>query len=117
MPLKRKLLGGREDINEDDFLEITHEDMPNIDAISIKVAKINDYGDVDYVQKAVRDGNIVFVKIKALKEKDMSELKRAIERLRKTVTAINGDIAGIDENFIVVTPSFARVDRSNIESF
>jgi len=116
MPLKRKLLGGREDINEDDFLEINHEAAPNIDAISIKIAQVNDYGDVDSVQKAVRDGNIVFVKIKTLKEKDMSELKRAIERLRKTVTAINGDIAGVDENFVVVTPSFARVDRSNAES-
>jgi len=116
MPLKRKLLGGRDDINEDEFLEITHDEAPSIDAISIKVAQVNDYGDVDAVQKAVRDGNIVFVKIKTLKEKDMSELRRAIERLRKTVTAINGDIAGVDENFIVVTPSFARVDRSTTES-
>lgn len=107
-----RIFGGREDLNEEEFMEIDHEAAPNIDAIPIKIAHINDYGDVDLVQKQLREGNIVFAKIKTLKEKDMSELKRAIERLRKTVTALNGDIAGVDENFIIATPSFARIDRS-----
>jgi len=114
MPLE-KIFGGRKEIDEGDFLEIDHEATPNIDAIPIKIAHINDYGDVDMVQKFLREGNIVFAKIKTLKEKDMSELKRAIERLRKTVIALNGDIAGVDENFIVATPSFARIDRTATE--
>jgi len=110
-----RIFGGREEVDEGEFMEIDHAATPNIDAIPIKIAHINDYGDVDMVQRSLREGNIVFAKIKTLKEKDMSELKRAIERLRKTVTALNGDIAGVDENFIVATPSFARVDRSTGE--
>ncbi|MCK4635112.1 MAG: cell division protein SepF [Candidatus Aenigmarchaeota archaeon] len=109
------IFGGKKEIDEGDFMELDHEGTPNIDAIPIRIAHVNDYGDIDMVQKFLREGNIVFVKIKTLKEKDMSELKRAIERLRKTVTALNGDIAGVDENYIIATPSFARVDRSAAE--
>ncbi|HDI02798.1 MAG TPA: DUF552 domain-containing protein [Candidatus Aenigmarchaeota archaeon] len=114
MALER-IFGGREEVNEEDFIEIGEEVAPQIDAIPIKVAQVNDYGDIDTVQRLLREGNIVFAKIKTLKEKDISELKRAIERLRKTVVALNGDIAGVDENYIIATPSFARVDRSGTE--
>ncbi len=116
MPFE-SIFGGKKEINEGEFVELNHEGTANIDAIPIRIAHVNDYGDIDFVQKSLREGNIVFAKIKTLKEKDMSELKRAIERLRKTVTALNGDIAGVDENYIVATPSFARVDRSKTESF
>ena len=113
MALTKKIFGGKEITSEEEFLEIAEGGSSRIDSIPIKIAQINDYGDVDSVQKFLREGNIVFAKIKTLKEKDLSELKRAISRLRKTVTAINGDIAGVDENFIVATPSFARVDRGS----
>lgn len=111
-----KIFGGKREFDEEEFLELDHAGAPNIDAIPIRIAQVNDYGDIDMVQRALREGNIVLAKIKTLKEKDMSELKRAIERLRKTVTALNGDIAGVDENYIVATPSFARVDRSQSQA-
>lgn len=109
------MLGGlfrRSAPTEDEFVEVDHQSSHDSSAIPIRIAKINDYADVEPVQKLVREGNIVFIKIKGLKDKDMSELKRAVERLRKTVIAINGDIAGVDENYVIVTPNFARVDRS-----
>ncbi|MCD6398505.1 MAG: cell division protein SepF [Candidatus Aenigmarchaeota archaeon] len=114
MAISKKFFGGRETLSEEEFLEIGENSSTNINAIPVKITQINDYGDVDSVQKLLREGNIVFAKIKTLKEKDLSELKRAISRLRKTVTAINGDIAGVDENYIVATPSFARVDRGSL---
>ncbi len=52
------------------------------------------------------------VNIKPLKEKDLIELKRAINKLKKTADAIDGDIAGFGEDYIVATPSFASVYRS-----
>jgi SepF-like predicted cell division protein (DUF552 family) len=39
-------------------------------------------------------------------------LKRAIDKIKKTVEANEGDIAGFGENFLVVTPSFAKVWRA-----
>ncbi len=78
---------------------------------TIKIAEINSFGDADVVQKHVRDGKIVFAKIKDLKEKDLTELKRAVERIKKTTRAVDGDIAGVDEDWLIITPHWAGVHR------
>lgn len=77
----------------------------------IQVEGMNSYEDSDRIQKKVREGNILLVKIRDLRNKDMNELKRAIARVRKTCLAIDGDIAGIGDDWIIVTPSSARVHR------
>lgn len=105
------ILGTEKEFHEEDFIEIEPESVKRGEEIPIRIVKLNEYGDADKVQKALRDGSVVFVKIKTLKEKDMTELKRAIERLRKTVSAVSGDIAGVDENYLIVTPSYAKIMR------
>lgn len=114
MPLK-DLLGKEErGINEEELLELSEEVKEGkVRAVPIEVIQLEEYKDAEEVQKSVREGRIVFVKIKRLKEKDMGDLKRAIERIRKTCTAVDGDIAGVDENYIVVAPSYAKVVREN----
>ena len=112
MVLERLFGRGFKELGEEEFIELdTNELEKPAGKIPIKVDKIEDFSDSDRIQKQVRNGNIVLVKIKALRGKDISELKRAIDKLRKTCIAINGDIAGIDEDWIVLTPSFAHVAR------
>jgi SepF-like predicted cell division protein (DUF552 family) len=61
----------------------------------------------------LREGStIALINIRPLKEKDLVELKRAINKLKKTCDAIAGDIAGFGEDYIVATPEFASVFRS-----
>ena len=100
--------------SDEDYIEL---DMGNAivnssSRVMIVVEKLEDFGDADRIQQKVRNGNIVFVNIKDMKEKDISELKRAIARIRKTTLAISGDIAGISEDWIICTPSYARIHRS-----
>jgi len=107
-----KLLGKSVGIGETEFIELdtAAAEMP-LGKVPIHVDKIEDFSDSDRIQKKVRNGGIVLVRIRSLKEKDISELKRAIDKLRKTCLALNGDIAGIDEDWIVLTPSYAHVSR------
>ena len=91
-------------------LEIEGGERP-LEKLLVQVEKMDNYEDSDRIQKKVREGVILLVKIKHLREKDMNELKRAIARVRKTCIAINGDIAGIGDDWIIVTPSRARVHR------
>ena len=101
-----------EELGPDEFIELDTSDIESESGkVSIKVDKLEDFSDSDRIQKIVRSGAIALIKIKALKEKDISELKRAIDKLRKTCIALNGDIAGIDEDWIILTPSFAHVVR------
>ncbi|MBU5575429.1 MAG: cell division protein SepF [Nitrososphaerota archaeon] len=104
--------GSISNIGEDEFIELDTQsaDIPS-GKIPIKIDKLDDFADTDRIQKNVREGSIVLVRIKSLKEKDLSELKRSIEKLRKTCIALNGDIVGIDEDWIILTPSFAHVAR------
>lgn len=108
-----KLFGkGLSNLEEGQYIELdTSEAETPTGKIPIRVDKIEDFADTDRIQKIIRDGSIVLVKIKSLKEKDISELKRAIDKLRKTCIAQNGDIAGIDEDFILITPSYAHIIR------
>ena len=107
-----KLQGNDEFEYEDEYIEL---DVPSSSSsgkrVLIKVDKLEDYTDSDRIQRKVREGNIMLVKIKDLKERDMGELKRAINRIRKTVIAVNGDIAGVSDEWLVVTPHFAKVHR------
>jgi len=108
-----KLFGkGIRELSNEEFIELDTDDVEiPTGKVPIRVDKLEDFSDTDRIQKQIRDSNIVLVKIKALRGKDISELKRAIEKLRKTCIAINGDIAGIDEDWIIMTPSFAHVAR------
>ncbi|MFQ6009830.1 MAG: cell division protein SepF [Candidatus Aenigmatarchaeota archaeon] len=108
-----KLFGrGFSELGEDEYIELdTTATTTSTGKIPIRVDKIDDFSDSDRIQKLIRGGSIVLVKIKSLKDKDLSELKRAIDKLRKTCVALNGDIAGIDEDWIILTPSFAHIAR------
>ena len=82
---------------------------------------INDFSDIKLVLDSLRIGNTVgLINIKPLKNKDLVELKRAINKLKKTCDAVGGDIAGFGDDYLVVTPSFASIyrtkDTENIET-
>jgi SepF-like predicted cell division protein (DUF552 family) len=96
---------------EEEFVEIDPSAIAEEKVINVRVEKLQDFVDADRIQQLVREGNVVFVKIKDLRSKDISELKRAVERLKKTCMAMNGDIIGVDEDFLVLTPQFARIYR------
>ena len=74
---------------------------------------LEDFSDVKLVLDSLREGHTVcLVNIKPLKDKDLVELKRAINKLKKTTDALSGDIAGFGDDYLVVTPGFAEIYRS-----
>jgi len=81
--------------------------------IIVRPFVVNDFDDVKPILDSLREGHtIALVNIRPLKDKDLVELKRAVNKLKKTTDAIDGDIAGFGEDYIVATPSFASVHRS-----
>ncbi len=70
------------------------------------------FDDINKILEALRDGyTIALIDIKPLKQKDVVELKRSISKLKKTVDALEGNIAGFGENTIVATPPFVDIYR------
>lgn len=81
-------------------------------SMGIRVERLTEFSDTDRILKHVRKGSVIFLKIKDLKEKDMGELKRAVEKLKKSVIANNGDIAGVESDWLIITPEYAAVERA-----
>jgi SepF-like predicted cell division protein (DUF552 family) len=104
-----KLKPEKSEEQTDEMYEVKPEVVEN--KVSVKIDTLREYADIDRIQATVREGNIVFLKIKDLRMKDISELKRCVDKLRKTALAMNGDIVGVDEDFLVLTPSFAKIYR------
>ena len=73
---------------------------------------IEEFEHIKPILDSLREGHtIALINIKPLKDKDLVELKRAINKLKKTCDAIEGDIAGFGENWIAAVPSFGYIYR------
>jgi len=96
----------------DEYLEIDLEEKKQEKKILVKLFLLKDYDDVNEVLNALREGyTIAVVDISILRKKDSIELKRAISKVKKTTDALEGSIAGFGENLIIVTPSFAKIEK------
>lgn len=97
--------------NSEEFIEIDEKSTKEEGKVGVRIETLRGFTDTERIQGMVREGNVVFLRIKDLRGKDMGELKRSVEKLKKTCSAMNGDIAGVDEDFLILTPKFARVYR------
>lgn len=113
--IKSKLTGDSDfDIPEEvdkDFLHVNNEEGEK-QKITVRPFILEDFEDIKLVLDSLREGyTIPLINIRPLKDKDLIELKRAINKLKKTVDAIEGDIAGFGEDWITVVPAFAQIYR------
>ncbi len=107
-----KLFKKKGDIGTTDYIEVDSESMESsAGKMSIRVETLNDFNDTERIQKYLREGSIILLKIKKLRDRDLGELKRSVEKLRRTAGAINGDIAGVEEDWLIVCPQYAKVHR------
>ena len=111
----KKLLGGTKESEEDtpDYIEVDlGKDGPKKGKIILRPFVLKQFADVTRILENLREGyTIALIDIKPLKNKDIIELKRAISKLKKTVDALEGSVAGFGENVIVATPSFVDIYR------
>jgi len=110
--LKKALMGSSDNLVDDEYLEIDVNSEKRENKVVVKLFNLNDYEDSNQILNALREGyTIAVIDIRTLKKKDPIELKRAISKIKKTTDALEGTIAGFGENIVVVTPSFAKVEK------
>ena len=111
--------GMEEELDEEeslDYVELgaTSEQDESNSKVLVRPYVMEEFEDIKHILDSLREGNTVaLINIKPLKDKDIIELKRAINKLRKTCDAIDGDIAGFGEDYVVAVPYFARIHRSS----
>jgi len=100
---------------EEEYLEIdtTPKKGGSSNRVVVRPFVLEDFTDIKEIVDTLREGyTICLINIKPLKDKDLVELKRAINKLKKTCEATSGDIAGFGDDYIVVTPGFAEIYRT-----
>jgi len=114
--LKKAFSNQIEDMGDEDYLEIDVGQEKKDKKILVKLFVLKEYEDVNHILNALREGfTIAIVDIKILKQKDSIELKRAVSKIKKTIDALDGNIAGFGENIVIATPSFAHIHKPEIE--
>jgi len=101
-----------ENWEDSDYIEVGPETEERTSKVIVRPFVLEDFSDIKPVLDALREGyTIAIINIKPLKEKDIIELKRAINKLKKSIEVIDGDIAGLGEDYIIATPTFAEIYR------
>jgi len=107
-----KFKGSGEEEGEE-FVEVNAEDEKS--QVNVKIDTMTSYADAERVLQFLREGYVIFLRIRELREKNLNELKKAVEKIKKTAVAMNGDMVGVDEDFLIITPQFARIYRGKAE--
>lgn len=113
--LKDRFVGPKyEDLDSrESYVELETEQSDAHSKVLVRPFMLESFDDTKQILDSIREGaTIALINIKPLKEKDLVELKRAINKLKKTTDAINGEIAGFGDDYVVVTPQFASIYRT-----
>ncbi|MCS7121972.1 MAG: cell division protein SepF [Archaeoglobaceae archaeon] len=117
MGLMDKFFKKSEKVLVEEFEEI---DLSNYEAeiseeaeMFVKVAEVTGLSEIPAIRKEIYDGNIVVADLAFIKH-DKLTLDRVLKDLKQLAQDVKGDIVGIGEDYIVITPTGVRVDRNKI---
>ena len=116
--LKEKVSGNGAEVlheaEEEGYVELgTDASTESTSKVTVRPFVISDFESIKPILDSLREGHtIALINIKPLKDRDLIELKRAINKIKKTCDAIEGDIAGFGDDWIAAVPSFAHIHRN-----
>ena len=84
--------------------------------IYVKAYPLRDPADVPRIKAEIIEGNILIVKITPIAKRSVEETKSAISELVEFIKSIQGDIARLGEERIVMTPPTVKVWRGRENS-
>ncbi len=92
-------------------IEFPEEPSEPQEKLNIRIDYLSGLEDVERIASLVKQGNIMFLKMKDLQKKDIGQFQTAIQKMKRVCTQFNWDLVGLEEGYLVVTPSFAKIER------
>ena len=104
----------KEEMPEEEYLEVDiSKDIGKKAKIVVRPFVLKTFEDVNTILEVLREGyTIAVIDIKHLRSKDIIELKRSVAKLKKTIDALQGHLAGFGENVLIATPAFATIYKA-----
>ena len=112
MSFFNKAMSKKDNVDLEDFLnkldEVQEETYENADAFVKPMDLVVD-ADADAVIKEAKQGNLVLLNIADLQKRNKVKLKELVTKIKAEVKAIDGDIAGVSAERLLVTPSKVKI--------
>ncbi len=112
MTFLEKVLGKEDEIDVEEFLNNLDAEDTDIyeDAEAfVKPMQLNTEEDVEAVTKEAKQGNIILLNVDSLSRRNAIKLKELVTKIKEAIDEIDGDIARISHERILVTPSKVKI--------
>ncbi len=80
----------------------------------VRVAEVYRYEDVRKLSDIVYNGDILMIDYSSIANDDLT-LRRIISELKSIAKDVNGDVAGVGKNLLVLTPTGIKISRKKIK--
>ena len=77
----------------------------------LRAMPLRDLSDLEAIKTEVAKGNILIIRITPLASKNIEDVKLAVNELNEFAESINGDIARLGEERVVICPQNIRIWR------
>ncbi|MGC8537599.1 MAG: cell division protein SepF [Candidatus Micrarchaeia archaeon] len=110
-----KALGTTNDLNIEDYMNSA--EMENVDVMNepadfyIKPLTLQQESDIQTIENELQKKNIILLNVSELAKRP-NTLKGLVDTIRDYVNKINGDIAKIDEDKIILAPAKVKIIKS-----
>ncbi len=107
-----KVMAKKDNVDLEEFLnnldEVQEDTYENADAFVKPIDLVVD-ADADAIIREAKQGNLVLVGIADLNKRNKAKLKELVMKIKAEVKAIDGDIAGVSADRLLVTPSKVKI--------
>jgi SepF-like predicted cell division protein (DUF552 family) len=101
-----------EDVDIEDFLnnlDVSEEEMYDDADAYVKPIMLKADTDLKSIAKELKEGNIVLLNVSDLVKRSPVRLKEQLAKLKRFVTEIDGDIARISDEQVILTPTKIKI--------
>lgn len=114
-----KVFKKEEAINIEEFLnslDVEEETMyEDVDAF-VKPMSLTSPEDAERVVNEAKEGNIILLNIEGLAKRNALRLKELVTKIKEQIMEIDGDIARISHDRILITPSKVKIIKKRIQA-
>jgi len=96
---------------EEEQMELPAEAEGPTEKVTVRVENLQGVNDIDRIEKLVKEGNVLFLKIFDLQKKDLGQFKQTVQMIKRRCIQYGWDIVGIEEGYMVLAPKFVKIMR------
>ena len=111
----------RESMGSEQYIDLTEmafedEGLSGIESAKtvVKVGELFRYEDLSALTGEIYNDNIVIVDYTSIANDDLT-MKRITAELKNVARDIDGDVAGVGKNLLMITPRGVKIDRNKIK--